>query len=70
MNTLHDARPESTGTMTVAQIAAMWQNDARVLRARAGLSPEPEDVARRCKANQLEQCAVELLLHLRTEVPA
>lgn len=56
---------QMAGTMTAAQIVAMWRNDARALRSKANTSATVHKLMR-ARADQLEQCAEELSLHLHT----
>ncbi len=49
--------------MTMAQICAMWRNDARRLRTRVSTRTYATDMAR---AEALEKCADELAQHLTT----
>jgi methionyl-tRNA synthetase len=54
------------GTMTMAQICAMWRNDARDLRSRAGTATDTYGTVMRARADQLGICARELALNLHT----
>ena len=55
-----------SGTMTMAQICAMWRGDAALLRTRANALGSPDGDVLAARADQIDQCAHELSVHLHT----